>query len=377
MYIRIARQIIRNAAALDILVLCHAIIQLKCSSVPFVVFVHIAQERLTEALGRLHKETGIRYSAAEWTSVHPRDDGYRQLLVSDPIDFALVPDTVAKLSVATAILPVSGARLHHITSSGHMIEAEDTTSLSIMMPIVGALKVESGNADFRLVAGESLTLRPSRRRTQVAGSGGEPFEAIMFKVPANVFETMDGQTFPRRGSDFAAVEDTSKATGPLRDFLRYLVCDLASPDSLLNNRSAGATAEALLWEHFRAFLARTDTTIPSSVQSSPSSMRMVWAAIDFMRAHHADAITVSDIAAAVSTGPRNLQDAFRSCGNRSPIAMLSSIRMENVRLDLMTSDPSLSVTHIAMNCGFTHMGRFAKAYRDIYGEAPSQTLRKR
>lgn len=243
------------------------------------VFVHIAQERLTEALGRLHKETGIRYSAAEWTSVHPRDDGYRQLLVSDPIDFALVPDTVAKLSVATAILPVSGARLHHITSSGHMIEAEDTTSLSIMMPIVGALKVESGNADFRLVAGESLTLRPSRRRTQVAGSGGEPFEAIMFKVPANVFETMDGQTFPRRGSDFAAVEDTSKATGPLRDFLRYLVCDLASPDSLLNNRSAGATAEALLWEHFRAFLARTDTTIPSSVQSSPSSMRMVWAAM--------------------------------------------------------------------------------------------------
>ena len=95
-----------------------------------------------------------------------------------------------------------------------MIEAEDTTSLSIMMPIVGALEVESGNAGFKLVAGDSLTLRPSRRRTQVTGSGDKPFEAIMFKVPANVFETMDGQTFPRRDSDFAAVEDTSKATGP-------------------------------------------------------------------------------------------------------------------------------------------------------------------
>lgn len=330
--------------------------------------------RLSDALP---KETGIRYSAAEWRSAHPRDDGYRQLLVSDPIDFALVPDIVAKLSVATAILPVSGARLHHITSSGHMIEAEDTTSLSIMMPIVGALKVEAGNAEIRLVAGESLTLRPSRRRTQVAGSGGAPFEAIMFKVPANVFETMDGQAFGCRRNDFAAVENTSKATGPLRDFLRYLVGDLASPDSLLNKGSAGATAEALLWEHFRAFLAKTDSTKQPVVQSSPSLMRLVWAAIDFMRAHYADTITVSDIAAAVGTSPRNLQDAFRSCGNRTPVAVLSAIRMENVRLDLMTSDPSLSVTHIAMDCGFTHMGRFAKAYRDIYGETPSQTLRKR
>ena len=323
------------------------------------------------------KETGIRYSTAEWRSAHPRDEGYRQLLVSEPIDFALAPETVAQLSVSTAILPVSGARLHHITSSGHMIEAEDTTSLTIMMPIVGTLVVKTGSGDFRLAAGGSLTLRPSRRRTQVAGSGGKPFEAYMLKVPANVFGTMDGQTLPRRGREFAAVEDTSNATGPLRDFLRYFLGDLASPDSLLNNSSAGAMAEALLWEHFRAFLAKTETSLPSAVQSSQSSMRMVWAAIDFMRAHYAEAITVSDIAAAVRTGPRNLQDAFRSCGNRTPIAMLSAIRMENVRLDLMISDPSFSVTHIAMNCGFTHMGRFAKAYRNIYGEAPSQTLRKR
>jgi AraC-like DNA-binding protein len=325
----------------------------------------------------LDREHGIRYSSAGWTRRHPRDEGYRQLLVSDPLDFALEPDRVGRLAVATAVLPVSGARLHHVTSSGHMIEAEDTTSLTIMMPVVGALGVETASADFRVTAGESLTLRPSRRRTRVAGTDREPFEAIMLKVPASVFETTDGETFPRSGSDFAAVEDTSRATGPLRDFLRYLFGDIASPDSLLRSRSAGATAESLLWEHFRAFLAKTESAVSTVVQRSPSHMRTVWSAIDFMRAHYSEPISVSDIAAAVGTGPRNLQDAFRSCGNRTPMAMLSAIRMENVRLGLMTTDQSLSVTHIAMNCGFTHMGRFAKAYRDIYGEAPSQTRRKR
>ena len=325
----------------------------------------------------MDRDHGIRYSSAGWTRRHPRDEGYRQLLVSDPIDFALEPNTVGELSVATAVLPVSGARLHHVISSGHMIEAEDTASLTIMMPVVGTLGLETANADFRVAAGESLTLRPSRRRTRTAGTDHEPFEAIMLKVPASVFETTDGETFPRRGSDFAAVEDTSTATGPLRDFLRYLVTDIASPDSLLRSRSAGATAESLLWEHFRAFLAKTGPAVSTVVQSSPSQMRTVWSAIDFMRAHYSEPITVLDIAKAVGTGPRNLQDAFRSCGNRTPMAMLSSIRMENVRLELMTSDQSLSVTHIAMNCGFTHMGRFAKAYRDVYGEAPSQTLGKR
>jgi len=33
-----------------------------------------------------------------------------------------------------------------------------------------------------------------------------------------------------------------------------------------------------------------------------------------------------------------------------------------------------SVSHAAMDCGFTHLGRFAAAYRDAYGESPSRTL---
>jgi transcriptional regulator GlxA family with amidase domain len=33
------------------------------------------------------------------------------------------------------------------------------------------------------------------------------------------------------------------------------------------------------------------------------------------------------------------------------------------------------VTSIAWSVGFTHLGRFALAYRQAYGESPSQTLR--
>jgi AraC-like DNA-binding protein len=37
--------------------------------------------------------------------------------------------------------------------------------------------------------------------------------------------------------------------------------------------------------------------------------------------------------------------------------------------------PGASVTAVAMNFGFFHLGRFATSYRKRFGESPSETLR--
>ena len=34
------------------------------------------------------------------------------------------------------------------------------------------------------------------------------------------------------------------------------------------------------------------------------------------------------------------------------------------------------ITSIATGLGFTHLGRFSIAYREVFGESPSQTLRR-
>ena len=44
----------------------------------------------------------------------------------------------------------------------------------------------------------------------------------------------------------------------------------------------------------------------------------------------------------------------------------------------LLSDPEIrSVTEVCMACGIGHAGRFAIAYRERYGESPSETLRQR
>ena len=54
------------------------------------------------------------------------------------------------------------------------------------------------------------------------------------------------------------------------------------------------------------------------------------------------------------------------------------LRMSRVRHDLLnfSSQNSESIIEVVAIHGFWHMGQFAADYRRIYGELPSETLRR-
>jgi AraC-like DNA-binding protein len=98
---------------------------------------------------------------------------------------------------------------------------------------------------------------------------------------------------------------------------------------------------------------------------------------DFIRAHLNEPISIDQVARAIGVSRRQLEYAFRTTFDVSPREFIHLRRLNEIRRTLLQSRPNvLSVTQAALDHGVSHLGRFAVSYRELFGESPSQTLRR-
>lgn len=88
-------------------------------------------------------------------------------------------------------------------------------------------------------------------------------------------------------------------------------------------------------------------------------------------------LTIDDLVAVSGVSSRALFEGFRRFRGISPLAYVRTIRMRMVREQLLNPRDADTVTSIATQWGFYQLGRFATQYRQMFGETPSQTLRRR
>ena len=86
---------------------------------------------------------------------------------------------------------------------------------------------------------------------------------------------------------------------------------------------------------------------------------------------------IAMLAATLRVSISNLEKAFISATGLPPKKYLLHRRLNRARQALLAADPlgPDSVTTVALDLGFTELGRFAVRYRQFFGESPSQTLR--
>ena len=74
---------------------------------------------------------------------------------------------------------------------------------------------------------------------------------------------------------------------------------------------------------------------------------------------------------------RTLEYAFRERFGQSPKTFTLTYRLNNVRKILRHADPDADrIYEIAGHYGFLHMGQFTSDYKRLFGELPSETLRR-
>lgn len=99
--------------------------------------------------------------------------------------------------------------------------------------------------------------------------------------------------------------------------------------------------------------------------------------VEFLQANPDRPLYLTEICTAIGAAERTLRASCAEHLGMGPIRYLTLRRMHLVRRALLRSDPhEVTVTQIATDTGFWELGRFAVAYRTLFGESPSETLRQ-
>jgi len=115
-------------------------------------------------------------------------------------------------------------------------------------------------------------------------------------------------------------------------------------------------------------------TFSGHAERLPRALR---AARDHLADNAGEPLDLAQLACAAGIGIRALQLGFRRHFGVSISQMLLDMRLAGLHARLAQAAPDASITDIAFDLGFTHLGRMAGAYREKFGETPSATLRRR
>lgn len=240
----------------------------------------------------------------------------------------------------------------------------------------------SGYCELR-VDGEAYPLTPiaaavlpTDRGAELAATTSTTY--VVVRIDRDALERHLGRLLgrtPERLTRFGPVFDLAAATATRWNTgLQLLLAELLDEDSLLRtNRDVGQLESFLM---SALLLGHTSNRSELFVAGNPQR-RAVRAARDFIDRNLRLPLTVSDVAEAAGVSVRTLQNHFAEDLGQTPMSYLRDARLDRVRSELadLPHPATVNVTDVAVKWGFTHLGRFSAAYRERFGESPSQTLR--
>ena len=87
--------------------------------------------------------------------------------------------------------------------------------------------------------------------------------------------------------------------------------------------------------------------------------------------------TIADMVDDLQVSKRTIQHGFKHYLGFTPKEYQQYIRLNGIRKTILSvKDPHITLTEIAVNYNYFHLGHFSVEYKKFFGESPSETLRK-
>jgi AraC family ethanolamine operon transcriptional activator len=205
------------------------------------------------------------------------------------------------------------------------------------------------------------------------------FDILGLVVDADAFASHADTVEHRDAVAFFGGRSTLKPDPERMSALRSLLLSVlesldANPGVLQYRQTQRVLAQSLM----SAAMAAVPDNGAANKGPCPSRQHIVDAAQAIMRARITEPITVADLCVALGVSRRTLQYSFQEVLGLNPVRFLRAMRLNGVRRDLkQTTAPAATVQDTAATWGFWHLGHFVTDYKRMFGELPSETLRRR
>jgi AraC-like DNA-binding protein len=292
-----------------------------------------------------------------------------------------------KLSARTKDIPAR-TRLTRSTVVGlNVDEVELDFDMTYQMnPIEMVLvqRVYSGALHAQQPGEPQITCRPGEALAIGACEGlpviGEAHRShhAIFAVDRDLFSRVAANSPDRddevvRLTGQAAV--SAKANQYLVAVLDHINATVVGNPSALDSPLAAAASKNYLASAMLLAFPSTALLEPTCADRRDSTPLLLRRAIAFIDDNAYRDISVTDIAAAVYVTPRCLQLMFRKHRGCTPTQYLRTVRLHHAHFDLACHNrTTATVKDVAGKWGFSNVGRFAAAYRRVYGHKPHVTL---
>jgi len=263
--------------------------------------------------------------------------------------------------------------------TGIVVESEPMSSfLMLMMPLAGSAEIHYGQETVFSTPSAPAMVSATR---PLAMRWSADCEQLILRIDRGALEQACSACLGHAlhaplefSAEMKAQEENAAGWHSIMSFL-------ASNEGFLRNALeyplVAAQAEQLLLMallHGHSHNYRDEMQRPTRA-IAPSFVRR---AEEFMRERADQPLTLQDVAAHAGVSVRSLHAGFQRYRNTSPMSFLRDLRLDRVHAELQAARESgakTTVADIAMNWGFLHLGHFARAYAQKFGELPSQVLR--
>ncbi|MBR3192102.1 helix-turn-helix transcriptional regulator [Bosea sp. (in: a-proteobacteria)] len=299
----------------------------------------------------------------------------RQTILFERQDFLEPLDRAEPFRMSINSVLLDDVRISAVRTSGHRVRLVEDENITLLLPWTGT--IETDDIGRRIEARtESMLIPTPGPRTTICEPGylGLVVQLPLTRLRSAAALNPDDRWRPD-GQAPGVVSATAGQGAALSRYLRHLASELDQSDALLVARGAAKAATMMVTELLGA--AWQAATVGSEAHPRSAGRYQVEIAEEIMRAKSGDPLSITALAARVGVSTRSLQLAFRQYRGMGPRQILEDFRLDAAHARLFAAAPGDNVTRIALDCGVTHLGRFATRYRARFGETPLATLRRR